>query len=163
MLLSEQIFFLYFFISVLRPFQDYCSSYETAQSVGGRKWENPEKNYLANPQAELGLSHMWPERGSQSKYNINCSFINLKLSQILVVVKINKLHAVPIYFRGVVQLFNAVRKQQKTVEGELEMAGSDRKKEKVMEKMTKHKFLNMLKGTSDIEVEKKESKEKVIN
>ena len=42
------------------------------------------------------------------------------------------------------------------------MAGSDRKKEKVMEKMTKHKFLNMLKGTSNVEVEKKESKEKVI-
>ena len=30
----------------------------------GRKRENPEKNHLAHPQAELGLSHMWPERGS---------------------------------------------------------------------------------------------------
>ena len=60
------------------------------------------------------------------------------------------------------QLFNAVRKQQKTVDDELEMAGSDRKKEKVMEKITKHKFLNMLKGSSNVQTEKKESKEKVI-
>ena len=50
------------FFSVLRPFQDYFSSYETGQSVGGRKRENPEKNHLT--QAELGLSHMWPVRGS---------------------------------------------------------------------------------------------------
>ena len=60
------LFFLkdFFFNSVLRPFQDYFSSYETGQSVGGRKREDPEKNHLAHPQAELGLSHMWPERGS---------------------------------------------------------------------------------------------------
>ena len=32
------------FNSVLRPFQDYFSSYETGQSVGGRKREIPEKN-----------------------------------------------------------------------------------------------------------------------
>ena len=55
---------IFFLNSVLRPFQDYFSSYETGQSVGGRKRENPEKNHLAHPQAELGLSHMWPERGS---------------------------------------------------------------------------------------------------
>ena len=29
-----------FLISVLHPIQDYFSSYETDQSVGGRKWEN---------------------------------------------------------------------------------------------------------------------------
>ena len=55
---------LFFFNSVLRPFQDYFSSYETGQSVGGQKLENPEKNHWTHPQAELGLSHMWPERGS---------------------------------------------------------------------------------------------------
>ena len=33
------------------------SSNERGQSVGGRKRENPEKNHLAHPQAELGLSH----------------------------------------------------------------------------------------------------------
>ena len=53
----------YFFNSVLRPFQDYFSSYETGQSVGGRKREIPEKKHLAHPQAEVGLSHMLPARG----------------------------------------------------------------------------------------------------
>ena len=59
-------FFYYylFFNSVLSPFQDYFSSFETGQSVGGQKQENPEKNHLAHPQAELGLSHMRPVRGS---------------------------------------------------------------------------------------------------
>ena len=45
----------FFLNSVLLPFQDYFSSYETGQSVGGRKLENPKKNHLAHPQAELGL------------------------------------------------------------------------------------------------------------
>ena len=58
------IYYHLFINSVLRPFQDYFSSYETGQSVGGRKRENPEKKHLAHPQAELGLSHIWPERGS---------------------------------------------------------------------------------------------------
>ena len=57
-------FFFFFFNSVLRPFQDYFSSYETGQSVGGRKRENPEKSHLAHLQADLGLSQMWPVRGS---------------------------------------------------------------------------------------------------
>ena len=54
----------FFFNSVLRPFQDYFSSCETGQSVGGPKREKSKKNHLAHPQAKLGLSHMWPERGS---------------------------------------------------------------------------------------------------
>ena len=56
--------YFFFFNSVLPPFQDYFSSYETGQSVSGRKRENPEKKHLAHPQAELGLSHMCPVRGS---------------------------------------------------------------------------------------------------
>ena len=57
---GERDTIIYIFLnSVLRPFQDYFSSYETGQSVGGRKRENPEKNHLAHPQAELSLSHMW--------------------------------------------------------------------------------------------------------
>ena len=52
------ILFFFFFHSVLRPFQDYFSSYETDQSVGGRKREKPEKNHLAHPQADLGLFHI---------------------------------------------------------------------------------------------------------
>ena len=55
-------FFFFFLNSVLHPFQDYFSSYGTGQSVGERKRENPEKNHLAHPQAELGLSHMWSVR-----------------------------------------------------------------------------------------------------
>ena len=49
--------FFFFFHSVLRPFQDYFSSYETGQSVGGRKRDNPEKKHVAHPQAELDLYH----------------------------------------------------------------------------------------------------------
>ena len=47
--------FIFFLHTVLRPFQDYFSSYETGQSVGGQKLENPEKINLAHPQAEPGL------------------------------------------------------------------------------------------------------------
>ena len=61
--ISGPLSFFVFLNSVLRPFQDYFSSYETGQSVGGRNRENPEKNHLAHPQAELGLSHV-PERAS---------------------------------------------------------------------------------------------------
>ena len=43
------------FNSVLRPFQDYFSSYEMGLSVGGRNRENSEKNHFAHPEAELGL------------------------------------------------------------------------------------------------------------
>ena len=44
-----------FLNSVLRPFQDYFSSYETGQLVGGGENDgmNPEKNHLAHPKAEL--------------------------------------------------------------------------------------------------------------
>ena len=49
----------FFFNSVLRPFQDYFSSYETDQSVGGAKTVEPreKKTHLTHPQAERGLSH----------------------------------------------------------------------------------------------------------
>ena len=50
--------------------------------------------------------------------------------------------------RGVVQLFNAVRKQQKTREEKLkEVGGSQRKRAKVEASLTKGDFLDMLKGT----------------
>ena len=39
-------------------------SYEMSQSVDGRKASTPRKNHLAHRQANLGLSHMWPVRGS---------------------------------------------------------------------------------------------------
>ena len=61
------LYLFYFMNSVLRPFQDYFSSYETDQSLGGRKRrkrEDPDKNHLAHPKKEFRFSHMWPERGS---------------------------------------------------------------------------------------------------
>ena len=57
--LVKVFLFVFFFNSVLRPFQDYFS-----QSVGGAKMGEPKKNHMTHPQAELGLSHMWPVRGS---------------------------------------------------------------------------------------------------
>ena len=57
-------FFFFFFYSILRPFQDYFSSYETGQSIGGAKTGEPREKHLAHPQAELDLSHIWPVRGS---------------------------------------------------------------------------------------------------
>jgi len=51
--------------------------------------------------------------------------------------------------RGVVQLFNAVRKQQKTVEDKLKEAGSSvRRQDNVLKSVSKGNFLDMLKGSS---------------
>ncbi|XP_070578641.1 RRP15-like protein isoform X2 [Ptychodera flava] len=50
--------------------------------------------------------------------------------------------------RGVVQLFNAVKKQQKTLDSKLKEVGpSERKQAKVMQTMTKGDFVDLLKGT----------------
>ncbi|XP_071506231.1 RRP15-like protein [Diadema antillarum] len=50
--------------------------------------------------------------------------------------------------KGVVQLFNAVKKQQKTREEKLkEVGGSQRKQAKVEASLTKGDFLDMLRGT----------------
>ena len=60
-----RLVFAFFLNSVPRPFQDYFSSYEMGQSVGGRKRENPEKNHLAHPQAELERGPVFdPIRGN---------------------------------------------------------------------------------------------------
>ena len=49
----------FFLNSVLRPFQDYFSSYETGQSVGGQKRENPEKKTPGTPVRRVWLvSHV---------------------------------------------------------------------------------------------------------
>ena len=57
-------FLSFFFLnSVLRPFQDYLSHMRWPISRWAKTGE-PQKKHLAHPQAELGLSHMWPERGS---------------------------------------------------------------------------------------------------
>lgn len=47
------------------------------------------------------------------------------------------------------QLFNAVKKQQKSMEEKLSEAGSsERRKEQVLKSMTKGQFLDVLKGTA---------------
>jgi len=52
-----------------------------------------------------------------------------------------------VIYRGVVQLFNAVRKQQSLLEGKLADAGpSERRREKAVQSLTKGKFLDMLKN-----------------
>ncbi|XP_071962494.1 RRP15-like protein [Antedon mediterranea] len=51
--------------------------------------------------------------------------------------------------RGVVQLFNAVKKEQKTLESKLtEVGASERKRAKVESSMSKGQFLNLLKKTA---------------
>ena len=51
--------------------------------------------------------------------------------------------------RGVVQLFNAVRKQQKSLDDKLkELGTSESKRQKVVQSMSKGRFLDMLKGDS---------------
>ena len=50
-----------------------------------------------------------------------------------------------VYFRGVIQLFNAVRQQQKSVNKTLKKAGkSERKREKLIGSIDKRKFLDGL-------------------
>ncbi len=48
--------------------------------------------------------------------------------------------------RGVVQLFNAVREQQKSLRTRLKEAGSSRKREKVLKSLDKDGFLDLLEG-----------------
>ena len=58
---SLSFFFLFFFFydSVLRPFQDYFSSYETGQSVGGAKTEEPREKPPGTPASRTWLvSHV---------------------------------------------------------------------------------------------------------
>ncbi|XP_038253218.1 RRP15-like protein isoform X1 [Dermochelys coriacea] len=52
--------------------------------------------------------------------------------------------------RGVVQLFNAVRKHQKNVDEKVKEAGnSNRKRAKLMSSVSKKDFINMLRGSED--------------
>lgn len=51
------------------------------------------------------------------------------------------------FFRGVVQLFNSVKIQQKTIQDKLRRAGPlERKREKVLESINKSDFLQLLEG-----------------
>ncbi|XP_053737297.1 RRP15-like protein [Synchiropus splendidus] len=52
--------------------------------------------------------------------------------------------------RGVVQLFNAVRQHQKTVDDKVKkVGGSERKKAKILSAVSKRDFIDVLRGTGD--------------
>ena len=52
---STTDFFFFFFNSVLRPFQDYFSSYETGQTVGGAKTGEPREKPPGTPACRTWL------------------------------------------------------------------------------------------------------------
>ena len=60
--------------------QGYFTHFELTQSLGGAKtgdlWEKPPDHQ----QAELGLSHMWPERGSNPQQWNDKQFRALKIN-----------------------------------------------------------------------------------
>ncbi len=64
--------------------------------------------------------------------------------------------------RGVVQLFNAVKKHQKTVDERIkEVGSSERKKSKILSSVTKKDFIDVLRG-ADVAHKPAIKKEKVV-
>lgn len=58
-----------------------------------------------------------------------------------------KIYSCILFYRAVVQLFNAVKQQQTDIETQLKKAGPlDRKREQVFKKIDKHEFLDKLMG-----------------
>ena len=60
--------------------QDNFTHFEPSQSLGGAKTGDSREKPPDNPQAELGLSHMWPERGSNPQQWDDKRFRALKIS-----------------------------------------------------------------------------------
>ena len=56
MILEDFFFYLGFMAN-----QDFFTHFDLSQSLGGAKMRDPWENTPDHPQAELGLSHMWPE------------------------------------------------------------------------------------------------------
>lgn len=105
---------------------------ETAFEVGGIKQEvaSPEK-HTRRKQQEL-----------QCKFRVKPSILDRDREK-----RLSKIAT-----RGVVQLFNAVRQQQKSLESQLNEAGSsERKRDKVMKSLDKRAFLDILMGHSHSE------------
>ena len=60
--------------------QDYFAHFELSQSLGGAKTRDPLEKTPDHPQAELGLSHMWPELGLNPQLWDDKRFRMLKIS-----------------------------------------------------------------------------------
>ena len=73
---------LIFFIWILRPVKIISLILSRVNRKVGRKREIPEKKHLDHPPAELGLSHIWPEIGSNSPRWDDERFRALKLSDL---------------------------------------------------------------------------------
>ena len=54
---KSQVIFFVIFYSVLRPFQDYFSSYETSQPVGGAETGEPREKPPGTPVAPTHTRH----------------------------------------------------------------------------------------------------------
>ena len=54
---------------ILHPFQDYFSSFETGQLVGGRKWDNPRENTAVTPASRTCLVSQLPSAGLEPTPN----------------------------------------------------------------------------------------------
>ena len=48
--------------------QDYFTHFEPSQSLGGAKTGDPREKPPDHLQEQLGLSHMWPEHGSNQQW-----------------------------------------------------------------------------------------------
>ena len=65
-------FFFFFFYSVLRPFQDYFSSYETGESVGGAKTGEPREKPPGTPASRTWLVSHVVRAGLHVFYHVLC-------------------------------------------------------------------------------------------
>ncbi|KAK7868480.1 hypothetical protein R5R35_001892 [Gryllus longicercus] len=64
--------------------------------------------------------------------------------------------------KGIVQLFNTVRNHQKQLDKKLNAAGTERKREKVLNSVNKQTFLDMLMGSKNINKPSEDAVEKEI-
>ena len=62
--------------------QDNSIHFEPSQSLGGVKTGDPQEKPRDHPQAELGLSHMWPELGWNPQQWDDEQFRALKISRL---------------------------------------------------------------------------------
>ena len=72
------IFFFFFFDFDFTARQDYFTHSEPSQA----KMRNPGERSPYHPQADLGLSHMWPERGPNPQGRDDEWFTALKISSL---------------------------------------------------------------------------------